>query len=140
MAAAWAIVERDGAVLFVQRSARTSRPGQWCLPGGRIHGGEDSGDAALRELREETGLVGTLGNLAHDTPKQFYYQCHVDGDQQVSLKANECQDHRWVAPADLLSLGHIMELRRVVLALRVLGFEIHLPPGLEHYVQRGGRR
>lgn len=136
MASAWAIVRRQGGLLFVQRSQRTSRPGQWCLPGGRIHQHEDAGAAALRELEEEAGLKATLGRFAFEEGGQSYYECLADDEQPVSLKANECQAYRWVTPDELLSLGQIMELRRVVKALRALGHIIHLPPRLEASFRR----
>lgn len=54
---AGAIVFRDdGAVLLVQRG-RAPSAGTWSLPGGRIERGETPEQAAVREVREETGLV-----------------------------------------------------------------------------------
>lgn len=49
---------RDGdKLLFVQRSVEP-RKGYWTLPGGFVELGETTEEAALRELREETALIG----------------------------------------------------------------------------------
>ena len=45
---------RGDDVLLIKRGA-PPRAGEWSLPGGRIEFGERAADAALRELREETG-------------------------------------------------------------------------------------
>jgi 8-oxo-dGTP pyrophosphatase MutT (NUDIX family) len=46
------------AVLLTRRTARLrAHPGQFALPGGRFDDGEDAVAAALRELREELGVV-----------------------------------------------------------------------------------
>jgi 8-oxo-dGTP diphosphatase len=50
---------RDGDVLLIRRS-KPPRAGEWSLPGGRIEPGERIVDAALRELREETGVEAEL--------------------------------------------------------------------------------
>jgi mutator protein MutT len=48
----------DGALLATRRAAgMRQHAGQWALPGGRIDDGETAEQAALRELREEVGLV-----------------------------------------------------------------------------------
>jgi 8-oxo-dGTP pyrophosphatase MutT (NUDIX family) len=49
----------DVLSLLITRRAATMRnhAGQWALPGGRRDAGETIEDAALRELREETGVV-----------------------------------------------------------------------------------
>ena len=42
-------------VLLVRRK-RVPSAGLWSLPGGKIEGGESPGEAARRELKEETGI------------------------------------------------------------------------------------
>ena len=55
-AAAIAVLVREGRILLVRRAKRPDR-GLWGYPGGRIEPGETIAAAALRELREETGVV-----------------------------------------------------------------------------------
>lgn len=43
--------------LFVRASGLASHPGQFALPGGKLHSGERAEDGARRELSEELGLV-----------------------------------------------------------------------------------
>jgi len=50
-----AVVVRDGRVLLVRR-ARPPRQGEWSLPGGLQKLGETVFAAAIREVREETGI------------------------------------------------------------------------------------
>jgi 8-oxo-dGTP diphosphatase len=53
---------RDDAVLLIRRGT-PPRIGEWSIPGGRIEWGERVADAALRELREETGVEADLVGL-----------------------------------------------------------------------------
>jgi 8-oxo-dGTP pyrophosphatase MutT (NUDIX family) len=53
---ALAAVEKNGEFLFVQRSEENSTPGKWGLVSGGLETDEDAEEAAVRELREETGL------------------------------------------------------------------------------------
>ena len=61
--AAYAWIERGDALLLCRIAAPDIAAGQWTLPGGGLDFGEDPLDGVLRELREETGLVGTVGEL-----------------------------------------------------------------------------
>jgi ADP-ribose pyrophosphatase YjhB (NUDIX family) len=58
--AAYAIVTRDGKVLLTRRRESD----EWVLPGGSVEEEEPPWDAAVREVREETGLEVTLERLA----------------------------------------------------------------------------
>ncbi len=59
------VVDDDGAVLLVRVVDLVGGgPPVWLCPGGGIEPGESHVDAAVRELREETGLVITAEDLA----------------------------------------------------------------------------
>jgi 8-oxo-dGTP diphosphatase len=53
--AAVVFIEQDSRVLLVRRVMNPER-GKWALPAGYIDDGEDPREAAIREVREETGL------------------------------------------------------------------------------------
>jgi len=50
------VVVRDGSVLLIA----TAGGARWQLPKGRIEPGESSEEAAVREVREETGVTGRV--------------------------------------------------------------------------------
>ena len=53
---------RGEEVLLIRRG-RPPKQGEWSLPGGRIEPGERAMEAALRELREETGVEAEITGL-----------------------------------------------------------------------------
>jgi 8-oxo-dGTP diphosphatase len=57
-----AAIFRRREVLLVER-AKGPLKGLWSLPGGRIEAGEPARAAALRELREETGVAAEIRGL-----------------------------------------------------------------------------
>lgn len=59
-----AVIARNvqGQLLLVKRKAEPKK-GFWALPGGFMDGGESVTQAALREMKEETGLEGKIKRL-----------------------------------------------------------------------------
>lgn len=48
------VLDADRRILLTRRRDN----GIWCLPGGHLDAGESAEEACLRELHEETGLIG----------------------------------------------------------------------------------
>jgi ADP-ribose pyrophosphatase YjhB (NUDIX family) len=57
-----AAIFRDGTVLLIER-AKGALKGRWSLPGGHIEPGETARAAAVREVREETGVEADIQGL-----------------------------------------------------------------------------
>lgn len=58
-----AAIFRGRELLLIERGKSGPLQGLWSLPGGRIEAGEPVRAAALREVREETGIVAELSGL-----------------------------------------------------------------------------
>ena len=111
---ALAIVVREGRVLVARREPGSHLEGLWEFPGGKIEPGEEPHAAALRELREETGLE------AQDAePLNIFHYAYPDRD--VRLHAFVVRDARgepgrweWVERGSLEALP-MPEANRAIL-------------------------
>ncbi|HSV66070.1 MAG TPA: NUDIX domain-containing protein [Mycobacteriales bacterium] len=104
------ILDPAGRLLMVRRATEPGR-GRWSLPGGRVEAGETAEQAAVREVREETGLVVQAGRLVGrvDRPAPegavFDIADYVGTVIGGTLRAGSDADGvRWVAGAELSAL------------------------------------
>lgn len=131
--AATVVLLRDGVheleVLMIHRGAETAFSGMWAFPGGVVEA-DDVPDgsapdplpaarrAAVRETKEETGLdldESALVYWSHWLPPDdsrrrfstwFFMAAAGDHhtDEHVTLDTGEIDEHRWLAPANALSM------------------------------------
>jgi 8-oxo-dGTP diphosphatase len=69
--AAYAVCRDGDRLLCCRLAPGEPSPGSWTLPGGGIDFGEHPAAAVLRELREETGLVGRVEGIADVRSRVF---------------------------------------------------------------------
>ena len=121
------LVNRDGKVWVGQRTD-TPDTDAWQMPQGGIDTGEDPADAAIRELREETGLLPEHfdiiqrmeGTVRYDLPadlvpklskgqyrgqEQTWFLARLTADDDaIDLEADDYQEFarwKWADPEDL---------------------------------------
>jgi 8-oxo-dGTP diphosphatase len=90
---------RDGQVLLIQR-AFEPLAGMWTLPGGRSEPGERPEETAIREIREELGLlISDLWPVTEIVVGQVWRLAVFATDVLAGELApsNEIADWRWVA-------------------------------------------
>ena len=106
-------VQSEWRVLVLQRCLTTRCPGSWEVVHGRIEAGEEPEDAALREVREETGLaVQRLYNVtvqpfylhrSHTVELSVVFAAFVDHAAQVALD-HEHDRHEWLSADAVLRI------------------------------------
>ena len=93
-------------VLLARRAPSTRNAGQWNFFGGGLDPGERPFKTALRELKEEAGIVAAkqdlieLGDAATQTKRNILFGLKVDEEFVPSLNA-ESTHWEWVATAGL---------------------------------------
>jgi len=112
---------RGDSVLLIRRGT-LPRLGEWSLPGGRIEPGERAVDAALRELREETGveaeitgLIDVVDGLFPEAGRHYvlidYAARWVSGEP---VAGDDALEARFVALDEIESLIEWSETRRII--------------------------
>ena len=87
-----AVIERDAKILIGQRKRGDSHGLKWEFPGGKVERGESPASGLARELKEELGIVATIGQelvrYEHRYPRRtsilliFYSVTEFSGDPE----------------------------------------------------------
>lgn len=114
------VLWHDGKLLLV----RNSYVDYYSLPGGYIHGGESSRDAAVRELAEEVGLSARPDELelALDTTHRWegkhdhveIFSLEVQKRPDIRVDHREVIEASWVTPERALQLNLFPPIRTVL--------------------------
>ncbi len=119
--AAVAVVREGDRWLVQRRPERGFLGGLWEFPGGRIEPGELPGEAARRELREETGARATtwtsLGVVNHRY-SHFAVELHVLRAEGLSHPPRTGPHRRWVTLRALARLPIPRATQKIVQQLR----------------------
>jgi mutator protein MutT len=106
-------VVREGKALLAQRSKQDRLKGVWTFPGGHVEWGETLREAAVRELKEETGVEAEIRlildtiDIIHRTPEgttEAHYVLTIFGGVWLAGEATAMSDAAavmWAAPQDL---------------------------------------
>jgi 8-oxo-dGTP diphosphatase len=123
VAAAGVVCFRGDDVLLIRRGA-PPREGEWSLPGGRIEWGERAADAALRELREETGCEAEIAGLVDVVDGLMEERHYVLIDYAARWLSGEpragddAREARFFSPEELTTLVLWSETLRVINSAR----------------------
>lgn len=126
-------VHRDGLLLMAHRSVE----GDWNIVGGQVEDGESFAEAAVRELREETGLDAACVDLEATQTYEVepgLRSRYPPGEYRITLAffaaaapagwepvLNEEHDgYRWCTIDEALSLFRFPEAKRTMPRLRGL--------------------
>jgi ADP-ribose pyrophosphatase YjhB (NUDIX family) len=117
IAASVAIVRKDD-LLLIQRN-RPPSEGLWTLPGGRLEPGETLEQCAVREVREEMGLMvfalRPLRRLRHG-PFELQVFATQAYDGEIAADPAEVRAWRWIKPHNMSGLPTTPGLHEVVAA------------------------
>lgn len=118
----------DSGRVLVVRKDRGPWKDKWAVPGGKIELGERTVDAAVREVKEETGLDVRLGPviwtgevIGPGSPPEWHYTLvdyvafPIGGDLMAGDDAAEV---RWVTPEEAGNLDLISTMPSLFEALR----------------------
>ena len=120
-----AIIIDGDRVLLVKR-AHPPIQGQWSIPGGVLEVGEMVRDAAIREAREETGLIvepaellGVYDRILRDPEKRVQYHyvlidflCRATGGKLQA--ATDAAEVRWFTREELPALKLAEDTQEVI--------------------------
>ena len=128
------IVHRENKLLMVKLRLREDGHEFWCIPGGRIEESEMPEEAAIRELKEECGVDGTIVReisvieYLSEESVHIYNRIHsflIDiGTQEPAKGTDPDQKEEGLLDVKWLTLAEIPERDRTFLwAAGLLGIE-----------------
>jgi phosphoglycolate phosphatase len=114
-------IEFNDSILLLHRQNNKSQGNKWGIPGGKVDKNESALQAAIREVREETGYdiskqpIENLGTvyIEYNEKDHFIYnifRTQLEQDPgKVKINFNEHKGFTWVTPADGLKMDLLQD-------------------------------
>ncbi len=105
-----AVLVKNGRILITRRGPGESLAGYWEFPGGKVEPGESLEQCLARELKEELGLVISVGDVLAES--EYHYE--HGAIRLIAMKAmlqsgtillTVHDEVKWVLPAELEALN-----------------------------------
>ncbi|MDP2587229.1 MAG: NUDIX hydrolase [bacterium] len=116
-----------GRVLVLKRSPHKPHGSKWCLPGGKCEDDTQRASEALRELKDETGvvyyksdIVGSCAWFLRYPEADYIYEQFVYRPMElpeVVVNQEEHYQHQWANWVELLCMNFIEDLDGVLVDL-----------------------
>lgn len=114
------VVAAGDRYLFVRRAPGRPAPGYWTPVTGKLEPGETLAEAAVREVREETGLDVSIlpGELQRTLTADggyllvWFRAVPRGGQGPLILAPDEVSEARWVTAAEILELSPLFSATR----------------------------
>jgi 8-oxo-dGTP diphosphatase len=120
-------VTRTTSYFVARRSHHTHMGGTWAIPGGALNRSETAVEAAVREFREEVGLVLAPERIVliheDDHGGWSYWTVVVDVDERFPIPTDtnwETAEARWVGQNELGDLALLEPFRATMVQLGFL--------------------
>ncbi len=114
------VVENENGEWLVVKKTYSGLKGRWSLPAGFVQEGETIDEAAVREVKEETGIdcyvkgligfrTGVIRGEISDN-MAILYCGQVDASQSIVVQEREILEAHWISPKQLAvdALSNIM--------------------------------
>lgn len=114
-------IEYNDKILFLHRQDNNSQGNKWGIPGGKVDKGETPLQAAIREIKEETGydiskqVIENLGTVYIEYNEKDHFTYHMFRTQlqkdpgAVKINFSEHKGFTWVTPSDGLKMDLLQD-------------------------------
>lgn len=126
VAAVYILFVRDGKLLMLRRFNTPYENGKYSLVAGHVDGGESLAQAAIREAKEESGVIiksedlqlkVAMHRLDDREQVDFFFEAKIWAGEPKIMEPNKCDDLSWF-PLDQLPENTIPYIREAIRCYR----------------------